>query len=113
MLLVCVYLFIQEVINVDAFIKEVNQRIKDIFIQNNGMIIERSSKCHLYKHITTTFCIQNYLNKCLPVNIRKAITKMRCSSHKLIIEKGRYLNLRQAYGCICSDQIHLQTTAAV
>ena len=34
----------QEVISVDAFIKEVNQKIKDIFIQNNGMIIERSSK---------------------------------------------------------------------
>ena len=85
----------QEVINVDAFIKEVNQKIKDIFIQNNGMIIERSSKCHLYKHITTTFCIQNYLTKCLPVNLRKAITKMRCSSHKLMIEKGRYLNLER------------------
>ena len=56
----------QEVINVDVFIKEVNQKIKDIFIQNNGTIIERSSKCHLYKHITTTFCIQNYLTKCLP-----------------------------------------------
>ena len=54
----------REVINVDAFIKEINQKIKDIFIQNNVMIIERSSKCHLYKHITTTFCIQNYLTKC-------------------------------------------------
>ena len=59
------------------------------------MIIERSSKCHLYKHITTTFCIQNYLTKCLPVHLRKAITKMRCSSHKLMIEKGRYLNLER------------------
>ena len=49
----------QEVINFDAFIKEVNKKIRDIVIQNNGMIIERSSKCHLYKHITTTFCIQN------------------------------------------------------
>ena len=61
------------------------------------MIIERSSKCHLFKHITTTFCIQNNLIKCLPVKKRKAITKSRCSSHKLMIEiqKGRYLNLER------------------
>ena len=83
----------QEVINIDTFIIEVNPKIKDIFIQNNVMIIERSSKCNLhdlYKLITTTFCIQNYLTKCLTVNIRKASTKIRCSSHKLMIEKGRF-----------------------
>ena len=61
------------------------------------MIIERSRKCHLYKHITNTFCIQNYLTKCLLINIRKAITKIRCSSLKLMnmIEKGRYINFKR------------------
>ena len=52
------------------------------------MITERSSKCHLYKHITTTFCIQKYLTKCLPINIRKAITKIRCFFRQYFIGFG-------------------------
>ena len=48
--------------------------------------------CYLYKHISTICCIHNYLAKCLPVNITKTISNMKCSSHKLIIETGRYLN---------------------
>ena len=60
----------QEVTYVDSFINEANQSIKEIFIQNNALTTARSSECHLYKHIVTTFCIQNYLIDCLPVNIR-------------------------------------------
>jgi hypothetical protein len=36
------------------------------------------------------FILQDYLSLKLPVNITRELTKLRLSSHSLLIEKGRY-----------------------
>ena len=39
---------------------------------------------------TKDFILQDYLSLKLPVNITRELTKLRLSSHSLLIEKGRY-----------------------
>ena len=40
--------------------------------------------------IQKIFILQDYLSLKLPVNINRELTKIRISSHPLLIEKGRY-----------------------
>ena len=97
----------QNVNNINSFICEASCKIKDIFKQNNTLLIERSTKCQFYKHLTDTFCLQNYVTKSLTCNVITAICKIRCSSHKLSIEQGRYMsverNQRLCLMCNLSD----------
>ena len=86
----------QNVNNINIFTCEASCKIKNIFKQNNTLIerptlIERSTKCQFYKHLTDSFCIQNYLTKSLTCKVKIAICKIRCSAHKLSIEHGRYM----------------------
>ena len=62
--------------------------------------------------VKKSFCIESYL-ELKNVNQKKNITKLRTSSHNLMIEKGRYLNLnREERLCpfcpnkIIEDEIH-------
>ena len=97
----------QNVNNINSFICEASCKIKDISKQNNTLLIERSTKCQFYKHITDTFCLQNYLTKSLTYKVKTAICKLRCSAHKLSIEQGRYMsverNQRLCLMCNLSD----------
>ena len=97
----------QNVNNINSFICEASCKIKDIFKQNNTLLIERSTKCQFYKHLTDTFCLQNFLTKSLTCKVKTAICKIRCSAHKLSIEQGRYMsverNQRLCLMCNLSD----------
>ena len=54
--------------------------------------MKESSKCALYKNIKTVFELEPYLYK-LPKTDWKYLVKFRCCSHKLEIERGRYVGL--------------------
>jgi hypothetical protein len=76
---------------VNYFLNITKQRLVDMYMQYVDAIIHESSKCTVYKHLIDTWSIQRHL--CMqsnPASSRKAITKIRLSSHKLQIECGRY-----------------------
>ena len=72
------------------FIHMFKQRIKDCYMQELQSEIENSSKALQYKHFKTTFETAYYLHADLPYMYKKIISNFRCSSHSLMIEKGRH-----------------------
>ena len=76
-------------INLKTFPCVFKQRLMDCFmqkwhsdLQNNGVLV-------LYKHFKIDFSYECYLNIC-PTKYRIAFSKLRLSSHTLLIETGRY-----------------------
>ena len=59
---------------------------------------DKMSKLRTYKLIKKTFGIETYL-ELNERKYRKALCALRISSHKLNIERGRYLNLRWKIDC--------------
>ena len=75
------------------FILQFEQRLKDTFMQSCFSDMESSNKCFLYRSLCREFSMASYLYKIhIPAN-RKAMTRLRLSSHKLMIERGRWLNI--------------------
>ena len=75
------------------FIRQFEQRLKDTFMQSCFSDMESSNKCFLYRSLCREFSMASYLYKIhIPAN-RKAMTRLRLSSHKLMIERGRWLNI--------------------
>ena len=75
--------------NIDSFLLSIRQTLRDMYIQNWNSIIVSSSKCYYYKLFKSTLTAESYL---FDINIRKyklALTRFRCSGHKLMIEVGR------------------------
>ena len=56
------------------------------------LILDNSS---LYKHLIDRFCLQYYLNICMPNCYTILITRFRVSAHTLLIEKSRYHNIER------------------
>ena len=80
------------------------QRLKDIYQQKWFEKISVSSKCDYYSVFKTHIYTERYLSG---VNIKKfriALSRFRCSSHDLQIEKGRYTNTpREERLCKCCN----------
>ena len=71
-----------------------SQNIKNKYIEFWQDKILLSDKLSLYSNIKKSYYIESYL-ELKNVNQKKNITKLRTSSHNLMIEKGRYLNLNR------------------
>ena len=56
--------------------------------------LDESEKCLNYRLYKKEFCFENYF-KIWPLPLSKYICKFRCLSHKLPIEKGRFLNIER------------------
>jgi hypothetical protein len=82
----------QHVTNERAFIADVTERIKCVFLQENCNIMNSSNKCYIYRYLTDNVCLQFYLCNNFDRTIRAALCKIRCSAHILLIETGRYTN---------------------
>ena len=82
-----------------AFKNKVKTRIADQFKQAWKSNIDESEKCLNYRLYKKDFCFEKYLN-ILPLPLSKYFCKFRCLSHKLPIEKGRFLNIERNE-CIC------------
>ena len=73
-----------------------------------------------YRHIKVSFRTEPYICLVKDKRYRHAISRLRCSSHMLHIEKGRYtrpktpLNERLCYSCHCiEDELHLVTACSI
>ena len=95
----------QHVTNVD--LKCVIQRICDQYIQSWFDDISKSSKLETYYFIKNSFEQEIYISSVNNNNHRIALTRLRCSAHKLMIEEGRIRNIeREARLCtLCNMQV--------
>lgn len=81
----------QDVGNSNIFLSLVKQRLKDQFLRNWNFSISAISRADLYKHMHTSgFRFQPYLDVLTIDKFRIALTKLRLSSHRLLIETGRW-----------------------
>ena len=54
--------------------------------------ISNNARLQKYSVFKTVFCFEEYLNVLHPKH-SNVMSKFRCSSHKLMIEQGRHLNV--------------------
>lgn len=66
------------------------QRLSDCFHQNLRVEIENAHPLRLYKYLNLPMHQADYLNYILYDKHRKALSRLRLSSHRLRIESGRY-----------------------
>ena len=100
----------QIVRNNNSFMSEFKLRLKDIFIQKCNEEISKLSNNRLYKHLDYNSAL--YLTEISQNHIRIAITKLRLSSHALMNERGRWMNveynLRLCETCnVIEDEFHI------
>ena len=86
-----------------SFIVIFKTRIKDIFFQKNQVEINGLSINRLYRHLNVES--NRYLFSLPNDYIRIALTKLRLSSHHLMIEKGRWngINYVERKCILCDD----------
>ena len=80
-----------------AFLEMFEQRSKDIFIQNCHSEINNSSRCRMYKEVKLAYESEPYLNCKMNKQLRIVYTKFRLSSHKLLVERGRWMKPQLPY----------------
>ena len=80
-------------------INKIMTKLYDITWEGEREKIKHQGKHHLYAEIKTNNCLEKYF-EIDNMNIRKAIAKMRTSSHKFPIETGRY-ERKERYDRIC------------
>ena len=76
-----------------ADIEMISRKIKDTFIQNWFTDIENSSKLQCYRSFKTFFKYESYLNCVINDKQRIERKRLRCSSHHLLIEEGRFTSI--------------------
>ena len=87
----------QEVDNESRFIKLFEQRCADTHAQSCHEQIQQSSRCRLYKELKENHDIEPYLRRNISYTLRTTFTKMRLSSHKLLVERGRWVKPKINY----------------
>ena len=104
----------QGVGDVNKFLSALKLRLSDNFIQNWRARLAESSRASFYNPISI-FKFQPYLDKVLTKKFRVALSRLRMSSHRLLIEAGRWTKPRrtprdQRLCTICNkieDEYHL------
>lgn len=86
---------------------KVIERLYDHFLQSWFSDLRNSSKLNTYTIYKEVFELEKYLCCISNIKHRIALTRFRCSAHKLNIEEGRYRNIeRQERLCTkCNMQI--------
>ena len=82
----------------NIWLKNVKRRLTDIAIQtwyadlhnDNRKNKDQRNKLRIYRQFKTIYKYENYLTQVKNIKHRVALTKLRISSHKLQIERGRY-----------------------
>ena len=75
--------------DVSKFLTLLKQRLSDHFLQNWNYRLAESSRASFYR-VIGTFKFQPYLDKVTTRKFRVALSKLRMSSHRLMIEVGRW-----------------------
>ena len=76
---------------------EFEQRCADTHAQSCHEQIQQSSRCRLYKELKENHDIEPYLRRNISYTLRITFTKMRLSSHKLLVERGRWVKPKINY----------------
>ena len=87
----------QSVEDQTKFIVLFERRIKDNFIQHCFADIEASTRCRTYKDIKSIHDIEPYLQRDIHSSIKSAFTKLRLSSHRFMVERGRWMKPKVQY----------------
>ena len=97
----------QGVSNETIFLNQYIQRVKDQYIQTWRLNCEESRKLNYYKIFKMNFSLESYITKIDVNKFRACLARFRSSSHSLMIEKGRHLNIDKHFRtCIyCETQI--------
>jgi len=74
----------------EVFLSLFKQRIKDCFYQDMNSRLTESSRALFYRHLNINNDLKMYLTSISNENHRIALSKLRVSSHRLIIESGRW-----------------------
>ena len=80
-------------INHALCIKQFELMLMDTFQQFCRADIANSNRCSLYYRLNREFVIASYLNKAHIQSHRIAMSKLRLNSHRLMIERGRWLKI--------------------
>ena len=89
-----VWLFPDSVV-LTKFVPILKMRVRDQYINEWNQKVSLSTSLQLYKEIKSTIDICSYLNKLTNIKYRKAISKIRLSSHNLNIEIGRHRQIER------------------
>ena len=87
----------QSVENQNKFIVLFERRTKDNFIQHCFAEIEASTRCRTYKDIKSIHDIEPYLQREIHSSLRSAFTKLRLSSHRFMVERGKWMKPKVQY----------------
>ena len=97
---------LHDVGNDKEFLKLFKKRIMDCYKQKWYAYIRDTPKSIHYRHFKSLLEPEFYLNVDLPHTFKSTLANFRCSSHDLMIEKGRHLSIdREFRFCqICQKQ---------
>lgn len=95
----------QRVHNEELFLKEYVCRLKDQYLQTWTELCASNNKLNkFYVFIKPSFEIESYVNDLDIWKFKSCLANFRCSSHQLMIEKGRHIGLAlEDRLCICGD----------
>ena len=83
--------------NESRFIKLFEQRCADTYAQSCHEQIQQSSRCRLCKELKENHDIEPYLWCNISCTLMITFTKMRLSSHKLLVERRRWVKSKINY----------------
>ena len=82
-----------ESVNRNVFLPVLLLRLQDMYISNWRRDMNLCSSLFLYKELKVDFTIAEYLQRLNNFKLRNVISKIRLSSHNLLIETGRHMNI--------------------
>jgi hypothetical protein len=101
----------QNVTNVDSFMKEFVQRLKDCECQEWSSNVSQISKLRTYCVFKEDRSVESYLSLDIPRRLRSCIARFRTGCHNLQIEIGRHENIplenRLCKYCMECEQIQV------
>ena len=98
-------------VNSEWIKSSIQQRLRDIDLQSWQCEVDNNSLCLNYKVFKSSLNMEKYLLKLNPID-RISLSKFRCSSHRLPVIAGRYLQENMSRFCnlcelnVVGDEYH-------
>ena len=83
----------QDVGDIENFMSLFKQRLSDTLTQSWYSSVINSPKCKYYCQYKTLLNVERYLCCDIPIHLKSAFSKFRCSNFNLAVETGRYENV--------------------
>ena len=101
----------QNVPDSKTFLKQFQTRCMDMYIQQCYSDVENSNRCRTYRGIKNNFEMEPYLKSNVTRDLRVSFTKLRLSSHRFMVERGRWMKPKIEFSdriCILCDDHDIQ-----